>query len=115
MNALKHSHPALLNADGIPMEIISSPTAVAEGMGSGIYIFRKTYKQKSILVLCNLSDEPSPIALNQSGWSKGISSQQILIGDRYQTTSAKETPSASEPTILSNIHLQPWGFVIIGQ
>ncbi|MFM1792745.1 MAG: hypothetical protein RLZZ252_1099, partial [Bacteroidota bacterium] len=45
----------------------------------------------------------------------GITSQQILIGDRFQTTSAKGTLSVSEPDIQSNIHLQPWGFVIIGQ
>ncbi len=115
MNALKHTHPALLNVDGIPMEIISSPTAVAEGMSSGVFIFKKTYQQKSVLVMCNLSDEPAPIALNQSGWSKGITSQQILIGDRFQTTSVKDTLSVSEPDIQSNIHLQPWGFVIIGQ
>ena len=115
MNALKHNHPALINADGIPMEVITSPQSPAEGMSNGMYIFKKTYQQKSILVMCNLSDEPSPIALNQSGWSKGIASQQILIGDRYQTTSANNKLSVSEPDILSSIHLMPWGFVIIGQ
>ena len=80
-----------------------------------MFIFKKTYQQKSVLVMCNLSDEPAPIALNQSGWSKGITSKQILIGDRFQSTSTKNTVSVSESDIQTNIHLQPWGFVIIGQ
>ncbi len=115
LNALKHNHPALINAGGIPMEIISSPTAVAEGMGSNILIFKKTYQQKSILVICNLGDEPSPIDVVHQFGTTGISTKQILLGDRFQTTSKKNSLSASEPEFLSNIHLQPWGFVVIGQ
>jgi hypothetical protein len=115
MNALKHNHPALINADGIPMEVISSPQSPAEGLSNGLYIFKKTNQQKSILVVCNLSYEPSPIDFNQHSWSKNIASNQILIGDRFQSTSAKDTRSVSEPNIQSNIHLLPWGFVIIEQ
>ncbi len=115
LNTLKHNHPALINAGGIPMEIISSPTAVANGMGSNILIFKKTYQQKSILVICNLRNEPSYIDVVYHFGTTGISPKQVLLGDRFHTTSVKNPQSATEPEFLSNIHLQPWGFVVIGQ